>query len=99
MDSELLVQEEYYLILFYTIKRIFLFADEWLGYFLALAMLIKGHYKTAVLIFFCSFICLHVSYYNLDLIEKEIINVNQMISPFDRPINYVMNGIDFSRFF
>ena len=99
MDSELLAQEEYYLILFYTIKRIFLFADEWLCYFFALIMLSKGHYKTAMFIFFFGFICLHVSYYNLDLIEREIISVNQMVSPFDKPINYVINGIDFSRFF
>lgn len=87
--------EEYSLIMFYTIKRLFLFADEWLCYVFALIMLIKGHYKTSVFIFMLGFAVLHVSYHNLDLIEKEIVNIDQVVSPFNLVFDYVVEMTNF----
>jgi len=65
------------LIVYYTIKRIFLFADEWLFYF-ALYKLFKAKYYIVwwmVLVYGTG--CIYTSYVNISKIERQIFDQDQ----------------------
>ena len=79
------------LLLFYAVKRLFLFADEWLWYTIMIILLLKKYHKTVVFVFVFGFSCLYVSYHNIDLVERELVQIEQMVSPFDILYNYIIN--------
>lgn len=68
---------------FYKIKRSYLFCDEWLFYALLLTLFLNNYYLIFVFVLPLGFRCLHISYHNLDLVEKKIIDIEQRVSPFD----------------
>lgn len=67
------------IIIYYLIKRLFLFCDEWLFYTFLYLLLIRQNYKIIILISSYGLSCIYTSYYNIDLIEKNILDVNQKI--------------------
>ena len=78
-----------YLISYYLIKRIFLFVDEWLFYYVLYKLYMNKMYYifTGVLIY--GSLCIYTSYYNIDLIEHELLVIDQKI--------FILDGSMFTR--
>jgi hypothetical protein len=67
------------LLLYYLLKRIFIFFDEWLFYCVLYILLVRGHYHILPFIIIFGFSCIYTSYYNINLIEKELLDIDQKI--------------------
>lgn len=67
------------IIIFYLIKRIFVFFDEWLFYCMLLFLMFNKCYKALIGTMIFGGACIYTSYYNIDLIEQQIVNVDQSI--------------------
>ncbi len=71
------MMEMSHLILYYMIKRLFLFLDEWLFYVI-LYKLYKGRrYKMLMLVLLYGGGCIYTSYSNISLLERKIIDEDQ----------------------
>lgn len=66
-------------IVYYTVKRSFLFLDEWLLYYVLYKLYKSKMYKMTVVVLMYGMSCMYTSYKNIDNIEAEISNVNQII--------------------
>ena len=74
---------------YYTIKRSFLFLDEWLFYIVLYKLYSDGHYDIMKIVLVYGISCIYTSYKNIDLIESKISNVKQLIWVTDKtPIEY-----------
>jgi len=67
------------LIIFYLIKRIFLFFDEWFFYIMLYILYRKKCYKLIPFIITFGGICIYTSYVNINMLEKSIIDLPQHI--------------------
>lgn len=77
------------IIVYYFIKRMFLFLDEWLWYLALFLLFVRKQYYLVIIVLIAGFGCIYTSYHNLDLIEREILLVEQsvlFIDPFKKLI-------------
>jgi hypothetical protein len=80
------------LILYYVVKRSFICLDEWLFYFVLYKLYKNKDYKMLMIIFLYGISCIYTSYKNIDKIEKQIIDVNQIVWVTDKsPIEIIQN--------
>lgn len=64
-------------LMYYMIKRLFLFLDEWLFY-VVLYKLYKGrHYKIWMMVLLYGGGCIYTSYSNISILERRIIDEDQ----------------------
>lgn len=82
------------LILYYFIKRLFLFLDEWLFYYTLIRFFTKKYYKTTFFIFIYGISCIYTSYSNIDKIESNITNSTQIIFLTNNPYEYFNQTIN-----
>lgn len=73
------------LIIYYTVKRSFLCLDEWLFYYTLYKLYKNKYYRMLFIILLYGASCIYTSYKNIDKIEKQIVNVDQIIWLTDRP--------------
>lgn len=83
MDSKLVV--------YYTIKRTFIFFDEWLMYYVLYKLYIKKYYRIMMMVFLYGISCLYTSYKNINKIESKLINVKQIIWITDQSPLMILN--------
>jgi len=67
------------LLIYYTIKRLFICIDEWLFYYILYILYINKYYKVLPFVIIFGFSCIYTSYSNIDKIEKNIIDVKQNV--------------------
>jgi hypothetical protein len=74
------------IMLYYAIKRFFLFLDEW-GFYIILYVLYKHKYhKINTVVFLYGAMCIYTSYSNIGKIEKQIFDEEQSLFVVDTPI-------------
>ena len=62
---------------YYTVKRSFLFLDEWLFYYTLYTFYKQGFHKITLGILIYGLCCIYTSYKNIDKLEEKIISLNQ----------------------
>jgi hypothetical protein len=67
------------LLVYYIVKRAFLFFDEWLFYFVLFKMFTNRHYFALVPVLIYGICAISTSYVNIDRLEGHLANVHQMI--------------------
>jgi len=77
--------DEQSLIVYYIVKRSFLFLDEWLFYYALYKLYKNKYYRMLFSVFLYGISCIYTSYKNIDKIEKRIVTVDQIIWMTDRP--------------
>lgn len=86
--------DEKTLILYYLIKRSFIFFDEWMFYYILLKLYNKKYYKITFTVLVYGLCCIYTSYKNIDKVEKNIISIDQDIFLTNTfSINYVQNKV------
>lgn len=89
-----------YLIYFYLIKRLFLFFDEWLFYYILYKLYNEHLYIPFVIVLGYGTLCIYTSYKNIDLLENKIVDIEQSIwitkSPFES-IKKLINSMNTKR--
>lgn len=72
------------LLIYYTIKRSFLFMDEWLFYYVLYKLFRSKYYKIMTIVCLYGLSCIYTSYSNIEKIEYKLTGINQMVwSPLD----------------
>ncbi len=74
------------ILMYYFVKRLFLFLDEWTFYYVLYKFYKAGYYKTLLMIMIYGTFCIYTSYTNISLIESEILNVDQVTLFIPSPI-------------
>lgn len=67
------------LLIYYIVKRLFLFLDEWLFYYTLYKLVKIGYYKLTMIVLFYGLACIYTSYTNIDRIETNLTGINQII--------------------
>lgn len=67
------------LVLFYLIKRIFLFLDEWLLYYILFKMYVRKMYLSLSIILVYGSMCILTSYHNINLLEEQVFPLGQKV--------------------
>ncbi|ARF10021.1 hypothetical protein Indivirus_8_11 [Indivirus ILV1] len=84
---------EYTLLTYYLMKRIFLFFDEWLFYFVLIYLVKKRYYKITPIVMLYGLACIYTSYTNINKIEENLVDIHQIIWLSDKPIiHYIYDG-------
>jgi len=79
-------------ILYYFIKRLFLFLDEWLFYYMLYFLFKNKYYKLFPIILIYGVCCIYTSYENVTMLEHHIIPIVQPI--FSPPgLSYILPHI------
>lgn len=68
-----------YILMYYIVKRVVLFFDEWFFYFTLYKLLRRGHRKILLPVMLYGISCIYTSYKNIDKIEREIVDVEQEV--------------------
>lgn len=68
-----------FLLVYYIVKRFFLFLDEWLFYYILYRLFETKHYKLLSVVLFYGLSCIYTSYANIEIIEHQLIGINQKI--------------------
>lgn len=66
-------------LIFYIVKRFFLFLDEWLFYYILYRLFESRYYKLLIIILIYGLSCIYTSYSNLEIIEYRLTGINQKI--------------------
>lgn len=64
---------------YYTIKRTFLFFDEWLFYYVLYKLYREKYYRMWLPVMLYGLSCIYTSYKNIDKIEKRILPIDQIV--------------------
>ena len=83
-----------HLIIYYIIKRIFLFADEWLFYFVLYKLFMQRLYIILSFVMLYGALCIFTSYYNINIIEHEMITVDQKIFILENHIFWILDKLN-----
>jgi hypothetical protein len=70
---------DYPLLIYYIVKRFFLFLDEWLFYYILYRLFESKYYKLLIIVLFYGLSCIYTSYSNLEIIEYKLTGINQKI--------------------
>ena len=74
------------ILIFYLIKRMFVFIDEYLFYYILYYLYKNRYYKLLPFVLFYGVCCIYTSYSNIDKIEALIVDVKQDI--------FILNPMD-----
>ena len=76
------------LLIYYIVKRSYLFMDEWLFYYVLYKLFKSEHYKIMTIVCLYGLSCIYTSYSNIEKIENKLTGMNQMVW---YPLDYIKN--------
>lgn len=83
-----------YLVYFYLIKRLFLFFDEWLFYYVLYKLYTDRLYVPFTIVLGYGISCIYTSYKNIDLLESKIVDIKQSIWIMKSPLDCIKKLIN-----
>lgn len=82
------------LILYYLIKRGFLFLDEWLFYYVLYILYTNEYYFVFILSIIYGGTCTYTSYANIEILENELSGLHQAIWLDRSPLSLIKSLIN-----
>ena len=73
MDQKTLI------LIYYVIKRLFIFFDEWMFYYILIKLYDKKYKKITLMVLVYGLCCIYTSYKNIDKVEKDISDADQIV--------------------